>query len=488
MPFPDYAQTRFWRNAGAKLPQEKEKIPVYNVLKTTPPLDNSGKKDNSLLLQRLINDFSNYPSPAVFYFPPGTYLFKKPVYLKSGRILRGKSVSETNFITKTSTNAFVVNRFQGQSARVHEASGTLREGDNKLLLKDIRHFAKAKYVEVFVPNDSLNLQEKWQRKWAENLVGMMNEIEHIEGDTLFIKYPAPINFRANKVKIKPAQMIQDVGFENFSLFAANPSMQRHNFFFGHAVNCWIKNIESHYTGKYHVSIEQSLKLSIKDSYFHKAYNYGGGGHGYGVECGYHATKCLIENNILDSLRHSIIVHLGANGNVFAYNYSANPVWPEKGTPPDISVHGHYPYQNLFEGNDVNKISCTDYWGKAGPGNTIFRNRVRGDGILINYADKTIVAGNELISPGAKITINHSKEVVVINNIIGNEIVNPVSSTLPSSLYLAEKPKFFKDKAWPPFGYLNNHNTLPAENRYKKLLNGKKTNIFTKIWNWIKNIF
>jgi len=31
------------------------------------------------------------------------------------------------------------------------------------------------------------------------------------------------------------------------------------------------------------------------------------------------------------------------------------------TPADISVHGHYAYSNLFEGNIVQEITVSDYW-------------------------------------------------------------------------------------------------------------------------------
>lgn len=43
----------------------------------------------------------------------------------------------------------------------------------------------------------------------------------------------------------------------------------------------------------------------------------------------------------------------------------------------ISVHGHYPFMNLFEGNIVGRAGLADYWGASGPGNTLFRNRIIG---------------------------------------------------------------------------------------------------------------
>ena len=74
----------------------------------------------------------------------------------------------------------------------------------------------------------------------------------------------------------------------------------------------------------------------------------------------------------------MLVDRGANGNVFTYNYarenfqdSQPGVW----TPPDISLHGHYPYANLFNSNIVQQIAIGDSWGPAGINNTFCRNRI-----------------------------------------------------------------------------------------------------------------
>ena len=54
----------------------------------------------------------------------------------------------------------------------------------------------------------------------------------------------------------------------------------------------------------------------------------------------HTTGTLAEDNIFDSLRHAMMVQTGANGNVFGYNYSANPVQGEGETNlnlPGLSI-------------------------------------------------------------------------------------------------------------------------------------------------------
>ncbi len=107
-----------------------------------------------------------------------------------------------------------------------------------------------------------------------------------------------------------------------------------------------------------------------------------------------------------NLRHAMMVKTGANGNVFSYNYSKNvrrSEWPNN-YGGDISLHGHYSYANLFEGNIVQNIMIDHYWGPSGPLNTFFRNRAELYGIIMTGGDPTTsdmqnFVGNEITNNG-----------------------------------------------------------------------------------------
>jgi len=180
---------------------------------------------------------------------------------------------------------------------------------------------------------------------------------------------------------------------------------------------------------------------VQNSYFHQSYDYGSGGHGYGVTLGRHTTNCLVENNIFETLRHAMMVKEGANGNVFAFNYSRNPVSATPfSIPADISVHGHYPYMNLFENNIVQKISCTDYWGPAGPGNTFLRNRVETLNLTVkDHSHNQNIIANEITAPFSQISIDNNCNNILkhANNEYGTIewMPNLLSYNLPNSLYL-----------------------------------------------------
>jgi hypothetical protein len=73
----------------------------------------------------------------------------------------------------------------------------------------------------------------------------------------------------------------------------------------------------------------------------------------------------------------MIIQIGTNGCVFGYNYAQRNYSNDGWDKSYISLHGHYPFLNLFEGNIVGWAYMGDYWGDIGPDNTLFRNRVIG---------------------------------------------------------------------------------------------------------------
>jgi hypothetical protein len=185
----------------------------------------------------------------------------------------------------------------------------------------------------------------------------------------------------------------------------------------------------------------------------------------------HATSVLVENNVFRRLRHSMLVQVGVSGNVFGYNYSRETQWELPNVPPDISVHGHYPFANLFEGNIVQGAGVTDYWGPAGPDNLFFRNRVEhAYGFRLRDAShRQNVVGNE-IAAGAitrDATVNAATLIVHGNRVQGVVSWDPAIADreLPDSYYLATRPAFFGDMAWPSTGGDLVDGVNPAKSRY-----------------------
>src|SRR6185295_8942189 len=216
--------------------------------------------------------------------------------------------------------------------------------------------------------------------WAIDCIGQIVKITNISGDSLFLNEALRMDYTDSlQPQIRVFKPITNAGIECLKILRADSvaPIVSYNISFLGAANCWINGVESDHSIGAHATADLSTHLAISGCYFHHAYEYDGvSTHGYGVTLIQHTGDCLVENNFFRHLRHAMMVKQGANGNVFAYNYSIEPTRTEfpYDASGDISAHGHYPFANLFEENIVQTLYIDQTWGPAGPYNTFFRNR------------------------------------------------------------------------------------------------------------------
>ena len=411
------------------------------------------------------------------YIPKGTYRFTSTIQLKAGIVLRGagadKSFLKCDLGESARTCIEVITYQRGNFVPILNG---LEKGSTVIEVADAGQFAAGDTAEIQQENDPaiMYTSPDWDQPWAQNAVGQFLRILLVDGNTLTIDRPLHMDFRAelNPV-IRPNKLVENVGLEDFQI--ERPAAgEGHTIQIKNAANSWVRRIESAYTYNSHVSVTSSMNIEIRENYFHHSHDYGGGGHGYGVDLVTHTTSCLVENNIFEHLRHSMMAHVGANGNVFAYNYSFDP-FQNSGTwtPTDISIHGHFQFMNLFEGNIVQEIGIADYWGPAGPGNTFFRNRVEAENIdVMDHSHDQNIIGNELVGPAGTITVGPDIIGTIIhgNNIRGTLSWDPdiPDHILPNSYYLLARPAFFGNMEWPSIGGDQEigTGTIPAKVRYE----------------------
>ncbi|MCB0697651.1 MAG: T9SS type A sorting domain-containing protein, partial [Chitinophagaceae bacterium] len=224
----------------------------------------------------------------------------------------------------------------------------------------------------------------------------------------------------------------------------------------------------------HVAINYSTHVLVRGCYFHHAHSYGDKSEAYGANLEFTSGDCLVENNIFEHLRHSMVVQAGANGNVISYNYSLDPYWTQPPSPADaagdIVCHGDYPYLNLFEGNVAQNIIVDDSHGINGPFNTFFRNKAELYGIstLPGAADSTNYTGNEVTGTTGNYSLSGKGYFEYGNNLNGT--IMPVgTSALPElSLYMSGPPGYWEGNiSYPGIGtpYAYNKGNNPAYRRY-----------------------
>jgi hypothetical protein len=417
------------------------------------------------------------PNPGGIFLPQGRYKIRSKITLTQGRILRGAGAGKTRLefnLGGSAENCIEIITYQrGDFTPVisgfHKGSTSLGVGDGSL-------FKPGDTAEIQQDNDPavMYTDPEWNQSWAQDAVGQFFNVIGVAGNTLTIDRPLHLDFRPElNPRVRPNGLIDNVGIEDLHIKRLDAG-DGHTILIKNAANCWVRRIESEYTYRSHVQITSSMNIELRENYFHHSHDYGGGGHGYGVDCSLHTTDCLIENNVFEHLRHSMMVHVGANGNVFAYNYSLDPfqntgTW----TPCDISIHGHYPFMNLFEGNILQEIGIGDYWGPAGPGNTFFRNRLESENIdVMDHSHDQNIVGNELTGGSNSISIQAEVEGTLVhgNNENGTIRWDPLipDHVLPESYYLPFKPDFFGQMEWPSLGgdKALDAGTIPAKVRYE----------------------
>ena len=454
-----------WSKAGLDLTIP---IPVtsVNVLQD-PDVVGDGVHDDGPGLQNLISQ-SAYGTE--LYFPAASYLIKNTLLLKSGISLRGECPSDSKLFFDLSSsgdpNGDCIQLLTFQYGNYVDIVGSYPRKVNSIQVSNSAGFTVGSYAEIEMGNDPavMYTQADWNQSWAQEAVGQMVKLTQIVGNTLQFSPSLNISLDANlNPTVRPTGLLEDIKLSDLYIERLVAG-DGHTIEIKNAANCLLENIESRMTYRSHVNVTQALNIEVRNSFFHESHDYGGGGHGYGVELSRHTTNCLVESNIFETLRHSMMVHVGANGNVFGYNYSRNPTWPFGSTASDISIHGHYPSMNLFESNIVQYISIADFWGPSGPGNTYFRNRVETDNIdVMDFSHDQNIVGNELTAGSNQIIIesginntfvhaNNVNGVISYDNSVGNQ-------ALPASLYL----NISNASIGPEF--VLNSGSIPAKDRY-----------------------
>ncbi|MBM78740.1 MAG: hypothetical protein CL846_09680 [Crocinitomicaceae bacterium] len=499
----DYRNKANWSIAGydGNIPKEGNIIDM-----TQPPYNcvGDGTYNNYFAMLDVLNDVKNIPGFNIIYFPSGTYFFQgyKSFDIPNNTVIRGEcslntilNIDATEVITPNYTKNHIFRMYKWNSGTdgYKKLMGGYHKESNKLIIDDPTGFSIGNIIELRRDNDTNKMSTNLvpiqlsqatfsnaYNNWGANSVGEIFKIKSINGNEITVD--RKLNFTYNpklNPRLKVLNVIENAGIENLKIHRPTQK-DNYNIQIEGCYNCWVRNIESSYTQKAHINLARSYHIEIKDNYFHHSYDYGGGGHGYGVAVNHRTTSSLIENNIFNTLRHAMVLSYGPNGNTFGYNFSRES-WDNSANfglgdqKADISLHGFYPLMNLFEGNVVEYIHSSDWWGPSGPGNTFFRNRASKEELIISdNSDYQNVIANELtfnpigwadnfnIHSSVDHTTKHS------NNDLGDIDVNKIN-TLPISLYKNNIPNFCNGFPYPqigPVSYISNNNNYP----YNRSLN------------------
>ena len=419
----------------------------------------------------------------VIFFPSGNYIIGSSIDIPDSTILRGNSADSTqidfNFNGAVGNGFNITGSITGVFISVVSLANRF---SNSIVVTDASGFASGDYAELIENNGTWDTDPIF---WADNSVGQILHLNRVSGDSLFFDDPLRINFDTSlNIRIQKMSPAHEVGIECMRISRSDDVSSGicYNIFFNYAANCWVSGIESSLSIGSHIEADASTNISIRGCYINYCFeNDGISTHGYGITLFAHTGQCLIENNIMRLLRHSFSLQTGANGNVIAYNYSIEPNRSEfpQDAGADISLHGHYPFSNLFEGNIVQNIQIDQAHGPNGPFNTFFRNRVELYGIIISSGsvqnDSMTFVGNEVPNTGFLMG-NYSLAGTghfEFGNSIRGTLTPPGTSPLPdSSYYLLGPPPFWTSSLFPSVGIPNSvgSGSIPAKDRFMSGVN------------------
>lgn len=262
-------------------------------------------------------------------------------------------------------------------------------------------------------------------------------------------------------------------------------------------NSWVRNIETSGYAYRGVDLNATSHCEVRDSFVRTTYEYvdwevpdGDHGDSYGISiAGVNGLSSgnLVENNMLDWFRHSLLTTQHCINNVFAYNFSWTNWCHEQSETHCLKLH-HPDYDDpsrvtsytLMEGNSFEMAGSA----AAHHTNTLLRNRAMGGGLPgITVESNMYILGNELThkkhswAPDNVIAGMWKENILVHGNYVtdgsGMQWDPSIDDhNIPNSFYLTSRPAWFGDLDWPPYGgdlMPGNTRRSPAEVRYWSML-------------------
>lgn len=433
----------------------------------------NGTTPNDSIVENVLLSIIN--SGAILNFPSGNFLFNNTINIPTNIIIRGEGAEVTSFTMDLGGTGHSF-RIQGQAINSDTTSiiNFSAKDSDFIIVSDPNSFSIGDWIQIIQDDSDLVTSS-----WAVNTVGQIVKVKTISNNKIVLESPLRMDYDTIRspyiLKVIPAE---NVGIECLKIHRIDNTapQQSSNIFFSYAVNCWVSGIESENCTFSHIQTNRSSNLHFSKSYFHHGFEYGGGGRAYGVMLQATSNECLVENNIFEHLRHSMIVQSGANGNVFSYNYSYDPYWESipNNSAGDLVLHGNFVYANLFEQNICQNIVIDNSHGPNGPYNTMFRNRAEGYGIFFssNNSPNQNFLGNEIPNTSFPYSIVNYTILGTGHFIHGNNnkgTIHPAgTSTLMDSSYAyIQKEDFIPTAQWAGIGTPNSigSSSIPAYERY-----------------------
>lgn len=438
---------------------------------TTYDVTQNGLPANDQLVnatQKVQQIIASHPGQKmILYFPAGTYNFYSDLQINESNVrLKGDGMTQTSFKISIPTENVGGIGFvgDGKTGSAVSVTGSPWEGSTYVYVSDVSSFSSGDFVQLYTQNgvhggSDYFYSQIFKISWIDTAAKKI-----VFTQKLGLDFPS-----SDVPKLQKLSMLENVGIQDVKVYRVRDNMDySDNVYMRYVNNGYVKDIESSYCANSHIVFAYSRNVIAERNKVHHSFEYGEGGHGYGIVANYATTNARITDNKLWNLRHHILLQKGANHSVISYN-SLEDIMNNSYSLP---LHGHFSHNNLIEGNMLQDGLADNAWGASGPRNTWFRNLATGHvGSGDTATSEQNVIGNityDLWYSGSNHYLAANKQTKYGSTDWGQLNAN---SSIPASLYLTSKPAFLGSKPWPLFGpnvdsSWGSGNTVPARDRAK----------------------
>jgi hypothetical protein len=162
-----------------------------------------------------------------------------------------------------------------------------------------------------------------------------------------------------------SSFLHGVGIENLFVWGGMGGDGNANLPIYDCAYCWVKNVESAWSGGSSIGLYEDFRNVVRDNYVHETPGPRPGGGGYLFNASGGSSENLIENNIFWYGNKVDVMRASGGGNVFAYNYTDDSFGDQYPDSMEDGINaGHYttPHLELLEGNYSSNFDGDSFWG------------------------------------------------------------------------------------------------------------------------------
>ena len=205
------------------------------------------------------------------------------------------------------------------------------------------------------------------------------EVASAKDNTVTFTTPLHIDYRAaHNAQLSrhtgSNEHVKNAGVENLTVIGGSDGAIR----FESAAYSWAKAVEVTIWAGEGISVNNSFRIEVRDSYIHDAAWAQPGGAGYAISLAGGSAEALFENNIVMMANKVIVARSAGAGSVFGYNYVDDGYINTIGGWIEVGLNASHmvgPHHVLFEGNYGFNWGSDHTHGNS-IYHTVFRNYLR----------------------------------------------------------------------------------------------------------------